>query len=195
VIRQNGRIVAEHRRSFGRGETVYDPWHYMPVLARKPGALRNGAPFRDWVLPAALMRLRELSRVRECQQDAEIDRTVAMADAATEADYNVVKLRIWARQWRASKLAPKKYGDRSEVPQTIDVADRIMKRWKDNLTKLNELEPLPPRVIEGGKVNAAPSATGVEMPPRIEAQRVTVPSAGSARAQRLPDERGRWRGA
>ena len=29
--------------SFGRGETVYDPWHYVPVLARKPGALRNGA--------------------------------------------------------------------------------------------------------------------------------------------------------
>jgi hypothetical protein len=26
VIRQDGRIVAEHPRSFGRGETVYDPW-------------------------------------------------------------------------------------------------------------------------------------------------------------------------
>jgi hypothetical protein len=32
---------------------VYDPWHYVPVLARKPGALRNGAPFKDWVLPPA----------------------------------------------------------------------------------------------------------------------------------------------
>jgi transposase len=49
VIRQAGRIIAEHRRAFGRGETVYDPWHYVPVLARKPGALRNGAPFKDWV--------------------------------------------------------------------------------------------------------------------------------------------------
>ena len=58
VIRQDGRIVAEHRRSFGRGETVYDPWHYVPVLARKPGALRNGAPFKDWVLPAAMERVR-----------------------------------------------------------------------------------------------------------------------------------------
>jgi hypothetical protein len=58
VIRQDGRIVAEHPRSFGRGETTYDPWHYVPVLARKPGALRNGAPFRDWVLPAALERIR-----------------------------------------------------------------------------------------------------------------------------------------
>ena len=58
VIRQDGRIVAEHPRSFDRGETLYDPWHYVPVLARKPGALRNGAPFKDWVLPAAMERVR-----------------------------------------------------------------------------------------------------------------------------------------
>jgi hypothetical protein len=28
------------------------------VLARKPGARRNGAPFKDWVLPGALGRVR-----------------------------------------------------------------------------------------------------------------------------------------
>src|SRR5437660_583523 len=43
VIRQDGAIVGEHTRRFGRGETTYDPWHYVPVLAKKPGALRNGA--------------------------------------------------------------------------------------------------------------------------------------------------------
>ena len=37
---------------------MFDPWHYVPVLARKPGALRNGAPFKDWVLPAGLERIR-----------------------------------------------------------------------------------------------------------------------------------------
>jgi len=58
VIRQDGRTVAEHARHYGRGETIYDPWHYVPVLARKPGALRNGAPFKDWVLPGALERVR-----------------------------------------------------------------------------------------------------------------------------------------
>ena len=58
VIRQDGRVVAEHPRSFGRGEAIYDPWHYVPVLARKPGALRNGAPFKDWVLPPTLERVR-----------------------------------------------------------------------------------------------------------------------------------------
>ena len=59
VVKQDGTVIAEHRRNFGRGETVYDPWHYVPVLARKPGALRNGAPFRDWVLPAAMEKVRK----------------------------------------------------------------------------------------------------------------------------------------
>ena len=58
VIRQDGAVVGEHARCFGRGETVYNPWHYVPVLARKPGALRNGAPFRDWPLPSAMERIR-----------------------------------------------------------------------------------------------------------------------------------------
>src|SRR5271169_342174 len=58
VLRQDGRIVGEHSRKYGRGEIAYDPWHYVPELARKPGALRNGAPFKDWVLPAALERVR-----------------------------------------------------------------------------------------------------------------------------------------
>jgi Mu transposase, C-terminal domain len=58
VIRPDGAIVAEHARCFGGDRTIYDPWHYVPVLARKPGALRNGAPFTDWVLPAHLERVR-----------------------------------------------------------------------------------------------------------------------------------------
>ncbi len=59
VIRQDGEIVADHPRRFGRGQTVYDPWHYVPVLARKPGALRNGAPFKDWLLPGPLGRIQK----------------------------------------------------------------------------------------------------------------------------------------
>ena len=60
---QEGRIVGSHTRAFGRGKTIYDPLHYLPVLARKPGALRNGAPFREWDLPAAIRRVqRKLER-------------------------------------------------------------------------------------------------------------------------------------
>ena len=57
TLRQDGLVVAEHARSFGRDQTIYNPWHYVPVLARKPGAMRNGAPFKDWALPGALGRV------------------------------------------------------------------------------------------------------------------------------------------
>ena len=62
VIRQDGSIVGEHARSFGRGQTIYDPWHYVPVLTRKPGALRNGAPFKNWLLPSSLDHVRRKLR-------------------------------------------------------------------------------------------------------------------------------------
>jgi hypothetical protein len=42
----------------GRGQTIYDPWHCVPVLARKPDTLPNGAPFKNWVLPTAMERTR-----------------------------------------------------------------------------------------------------------------------------------------
>jgi transposase len=54
-----GETVGEHPRCFERGKTTYNPWHYVAALERKPGALRNGAPFKDWNLPGALTRLRE----------------------------------------------------------------------------------------------------------------------------------------
>jgi hypothetical protein len=50
--------VADHPRQFRRYQIIYDPWHYLPVLMRKPGALRNGAPFKDWDLPFALAQVR-----------------------------------------------------------------------------------------------------------------------------------------
>ncbi len=58
VVWCNGQKVGEHRRVFGRDSTIYNPLHYVPILARKPGALRNGAPFREWELPPALTQVK-----------------------------------------------------------------------------------------------------------------------------------------
>ena len=49
-------VVASHERHSERGQVRYDWQHYIPILERKPGALRNGAPFAD--LPEALQQLR-----------------------------------------------------------------------------------------------------------------------------------------
>lgn len=57
----------------------------------------------------------QIAKARAAQQDHEIEECVRMADEATPEDWQVVKLRIWSRQWRAAKLAPKKYGDRQSI--------------------------------------------------------------------------------
>ena len=58
VVLLGDEIVADHPRQFRRDRIIYDPWHYLPVLVKKPGALRNGAPFKDWDLPPALTQVR-----------------------------------------------------------------------------------------------------------------------------------------
>jgi transposase len=50
VIAAEGQVLCEHARIIERshylpGRTVYDWRHYLAVIQRKPGALRNGAPF------------------------------------------------------------------------------------------------------------------------------------------------------
>jgi hypothetical protein len=56
-------VMASHVRCFERNQTRYDWQHYIPLIERKPGALRNGAPFAD--LPEPLLRLRSLLLKRE----------------------------------------------------------------------------------------------------------------------------------
>jgi len=56
VVVAGDAIVARHARLNSKAQTRYDWQHYVPLIQRKPGALRNGAPFED--LPAPLQTLR-----------------------------------------------------------------------------------------------------------------------------------------
>ena len=58
ILVQDSVVVGVHRRHFGRDKTIYDPWHYLEVLKKKPGALRNGSPFKEWDLPEPLQDAR-----------------------------------------------------------------------------------------------------------------------------------------
>jgi transposase len=59
VILHKGKIIGSHQRTFERDKRIYDPWHYVPLLERKPGALRNGAPFKRLELPPSIQKVRE----------------------------------------------------------------------------------------------------------------------------------------
>ena len=60
VVVREGKIIAEHVRCFKRHQSIYNPWHYISILERKPGALRNGAPFKDLMslLPVVFDKIR-----------------------------------------------------------------------------------------------------------------------------------------
>jgi transposase len=68
-------LVAHHERLFDRGQTRYDWQHYIPLVERKPGVLRNGAPFAD--MPAPLQKLQ-----RALLRHAGGDRVMAQVLAA-----------------------------------------------------------------------------------------------------------------
>lgn len=55
-------LVASHGRLFDRGHTAYDWQHYIELVQRKPGALRNGTPFMDLPAPLASLRRALISR-------------------------------------------------------------------------------------------------------------------------------------
>ena len=60
VMVAEAHIIAEHPRVFtrdhsARGKTIYDWRYYLAVVQRKPGALRNGAPFSE--LPDSFRQL------------------------------------------------------------------------------------------------------------------------------------------
>lgn len=55
----HGEVIAAHPRVFGRDQLVCDPWHYLPILEKKPGALRDGAPFVMWDLPRPILIVRD----------------------------------------------------------------------------------------------------------------------------------------
>src|SRR3990167_4326035 len=94
VVVANDEVVAQHERLTDRGQTRYDWQHYIPLVQRKPGALRNGAPFAD--LPPALQQLRRgllrqaggdrvMAQVMAIESTAGLDAVLVAVELALES--------------------------------------------------------------------------------------------------------------
>jgi transposase len=83
-------VVASHERVSARGHIRYDWQHYIALVQRKPGALRNGAPFTD--LPAPLQRLRQGLMRREGGDRVMAQVLAAVPTAGLEAVLVAVEL-------------------------------------------------------------------------------------------------------
>jgi hypothetical protein len=96
-----------------------------------------------------------IARAREAQQEREADKTVELADKATPENWQVVKLRIWARQWRAAKLAPKKYGEKQTLEHSGPDGGAIETR---DVSPRDEIERRLKGIAERVATNVAPPA-------------------------------------
>lgn len=94
VVVANDAVVARHERLSDAGGTRYDWQHYVPLVQRKPGALRNGAPFAD--MPEVLQRLRAgllrqaggdrvMAQVLSIATTAGLDAVIVAAELAMES--------------------------------------------------------------------------------------------------------------
>ena len=84
-------IIARHRRSYVRGDVVYDPLHYLSLLEKKPGALDQAAPLRGWKLDpafATLCRLSVRDRSGSCASASACRSTAAASNALWRGEKN-----------------------------------------------------------------------------------------------------------
>ena len=86
------------------------------------------------------------------QADLMDDLILAETQNATPETFQVAKVRIAAYQWRASKLAPKKYGDRTDVNLSGSISipeEQLDARISELLRKAGTVPALEgPRTIE-----------------------------------------------
>jgi hypothetical protein len=93
--------VACHARLFDRDQTSYDWQHYITLIDRKPGALRNGAPFAQ--MPPPLAKLQAALRRHERQQG---DRIMAKVLATSRLMALKPCWRRWNGCWNPACTAP-----------------------------------------------------------------------------------------
>jgi hypothetical protein len=57
-VYQQDRCIARHDRCHERHQAIYEPWHYLPLVERKPRTLDDGAPIKGLELPECFGVLR-----------------------------------------------------------------------------------------------------------------------------------------
>jgi transposase len=76
-----GKKICEHQRSFEKGRYILNPLHYLPLLERKPGALRNGRPFLEWELPESIRKVWESLKRRYSDWDHQMSKILSAIPA------------------------------------------------------------------------------------------------------------------
>jgi len=65
VISFEDKVIAEHRRSYGQEEIIFNPLHYLKLLERKTGAFVQAAPLKGWNLPIVFQKVHDILYKKE----------------------------------------------------------------------------------------------------------------------------------
>lgn len=99
-----GKTIATHQRSFLRDQLICDPWHYLSLLEKKPGAIRHGAPFQNWELPEAIRHVREKLHKQDKNERAFVDLLLLTREAGLDALETACELAVESGVVNASVL-------------------------------------------------------------------------------------------
>jgi transposase len=92
VLCRQDKVVAEHRRSWGKEGTFFDYRHYLPLLERKPGSLDYARPLTGLDLPECFDTLRRRLQGEEEKEGAGVREFIRVLRLLE--DYPLVRLRI-----------------------------------------------------------------------------------------------------
>ena len=65
LIIKGSEVIATHKRSYEKGDAVYDLLHYLPLLEQKSNALDQAAPLKSLALPPVFERFKTTLMARD----------------------------------------------------------------------------------------------------------------------------------
>jgi transposase len=65
LIAYEDKIIADHPRSYGQEEVIFNPLHYLKLLERKTGAFVQAAPLAGWNLPPVFQKVHDILHRKE----------------------------------------------------------------------------------------------------------------------------------
>lgn len=65
VIAYEDKVIAEHCRSYGEEEIIFNPLHYLKLLEYKTGAFVQAAPLKGWNLPPVFQKVHDVLHRKE----------------------------------------------------------------------------------------------------------------------------------
>lgn len=143
-IFSNETFITKHMRVFGRNQTVFDPWHYLPLLERKPGALRNGEPFQNWQLPRAILQVKNILMKRKGGDKECAEILLTMTEHGIEAVNVACELAITENTVNRDYIINTLHRLRqTSIPQPLDISDKLQLKQEptNNCHQYNFLIP------------------------------------------------------